>query len=217
MGRVPGLRTAGPSQISLCTEACRPLSLVCLGPKARGPALAWLIWAARPTLWARVPLSACGGSCGSSALLAEPGDCPGGNARSPFPGAPSPQELPLCYLPAALHPRLLRPRPSGMALCSAGCLLPPWTRWTGPWAIPGSVMAAARSPGRSGLAGLLVQTVRFVIFFPVLFLPFPFLVSLDRQDLQPEIGVRSGRQDPGSLSCQCPQSGTCELCDKGPP
>lgn len=48
MGRVPGLRMAGAPQSSLSTEACHCLSLVCLGPEARGPGLGWLIWASSP-------------------------------------------------------------------------------------------------------------------------------------------------------------------------
>lgn len=153
MGRVPGLRTARPPQISLCTEACRRLSLVCLGPEARRPALGWLIWASSPySLGLGPTVGLRGTSCGFSALLAEPGSCPGGSAHSTFPGAPSPQELPLCYLPAALHPRLLSSGPSGMALCSAGCLLPP--RLDGPAPGPSLALSWLRCSPQVGRASL---------------------------------------------------------------
>lgn len=144
------------------------------------------------------------------ALLADLGGCPGEVPCSPFPGAPSPRSCPSAPCPLPCTPRLLQPRPLGMAVCYAGRLLPP----------PDSMGLLLGRPqlrrGRGAAPGFGCR-LSVLPCSPVLFLPFRFLISLDRQDLQPEIGIRSGRQDPGSPSCQCPHPRTCELCDKGTP
>lgn len=180
-------------------------------PGARGPCCqAAHLGQARPALRAWVPLSACKGSCGALALLADLGGCPGVVPCSPFPGAPSPRSCPSAPCPLPCTPRLLQPRPLGMAVCYAGRLLPP----------PDSMGLLLGRPqlrrGRGAAPGFGCR-LSVLPCSPVLFLPFRFLISLDRQDLQPEIGIRSGRQDPGSPSCQCPHPRTCELCDKGTP
>lgn len=119
MGRVPGLRTAGPPQISLCTEACRRLSLVCLGPEARGPALGWLIWASSPyslglgpTVGLRRVVQVLGPACRAGRLSR--GECPLYVPRGPQSSGAAPPLPACCPAPQAALTRALR---DGSVLC----------------------------------------------------------------------------------------------------
>ena len=104
-----------------------------------------------------------------------------------------------------------------MALRSAGRLLPLPDSTDQPLGHPQLRHGRSVAPRWVGPPWASGADCLFCHFLPVLFLPFPFLISMDQQDLHPEIGIRSSRQDPGSPSRQCPHPGICELCDKGTP
>lgn len=76
-------------------------------------------------------------------------------------------------------------------------LLPPPDSVGLPWA---SQLVVAVRPG------LLVQTVCLVMFFRCYSFRFSFLISLDWQDLQPEIGWSADRIRAPQLSASSPRN-----------